>query len=587
MNVQPLTSGEQTVMPTEYDAAIIGAGHNGLVAANYLGRAGLRVVVLERRSIVGGACVTEELIPGYRTSSCAFVAGLMRPQVMRDLELTRFGLELYQTDVLACSIFEDGSHFLLWRDLDRTLRELEQRFGRREVEAFIQFGMRLQKFARLVEPTLLAPPPTLSEFVRLFEEASAEDLFTEFVALSVSDLLDRYFESELIKGFLTFFAVVSVYGGPSTPGTAYVYGHHSWGEFDGQFGQYGFPRGGMGSIAEALAQGAQHFGAEIRTDAPVARVLVEKGEARGIVLENGEEIRSRAVLSNADPQRTFLSLVDSRELDSGFLDEVRALDFRGSMARVHVSIDELPHFVGFDPGEGPQHRGHIMLGASVERFEQAWEAERNGLLADDLVIEAIIQTVHDPALAPPGKHMIVTGVQQLPYDVAPSTWDELKPELSKKVIDTLCVYAPNLRDHVLDTYTITPLDLEREYGLTGGNIFQGAMTLNQLFGFRPLPGWSSYRSPIRNLYLCGAGTHPAGGVMGAPGHNAAKVVLRDRLVAPSPVLRPPRHAPQHAIDALAERMFASPLGRRISVELAQRRWFRPVLRLTTRRRGSS
>ena len=575
------------------DVVIVGAGHNGLVASNYLARAGLRVSVLERRSIVGGACVTEELIPGFRSSSCAFVAGALRPQIIRELELKRFGLETYQDDeVLACSIAPDGNHFFVWKELDRTLREFEQRFGRKDTEAFVGFGLQLQKVASILEPTLLGPPPPLSEIIRTFETSGNTKLFTEFICLSAKDLLDRYFDSDLLKGFLSFVAIVSIFGGPRTPGTAYEFTHHSMNDFEGRFGQWGFARGGMGNITQAMANGARHFGATIRTDAAVESVIVEGGKARGVVLEGGEEVRAKVVVSNADPKRTFLKLVEARYLPDEFIQEVRDLDFRGSMARVHIASNVLPHYVGFESAEeGPQHRGHTMLGADIERFEMAWDAEKYGRLPDELMIEAIIQTVHDPDMAPPGKHLINTGIQQLPMELADGTWDEIKPEFTTRVVDTLCQYAPNLRGNIIGTYTITPLDLEREYGLTGGNIFQGGMFLNQLFGFRPIPGWSHYRCPIEGLYLCGAGTHPGGAVNGAAGHNAAKLILKDLGIDSADTNSATVAAEQatarldHSVAAL-EQMYSNPMMRRVGIALAKQRWTRPIGRFLTRGRSS-
>lgn len=366
----------------DYDVAVIGAGHNGLVAANYLARAGQKVIVLEARDIVGGACVSEELIPDSRWSSCAFIAGLMRPEVVEELELNRHGLEMYQSDVLNFVLFADGSHLFLWKELDRTLREIE-RYSANDARRFLDFGVRLKRFADIVRPYLLQPPPLRSEVMRKFEQLGEQELFNEFVLLSASDLLDRYFESDHLKGLLTFFAIVSVWGGPSTPGTGYVYGHHSWGEFEGQFGQYGFVKGGMGGITQALATAARSHGVAIRTGAPVSRVLIEQGTARGVVLETGEEIRSAVVVSNADPKRSLLGLVPEGELDAKFRTAVEGIDQRGSMARIHLLIDELPAYIGFDATEGPQHRGHQLLGASVENYERAWEAQRRGVFPDE------------------------------------------------------------------------------------------------------------------------------------------------------------------------------------------------------------
>jgi phytoene dehydrogenase-like protein len=566
-------------MAEPYDVAIVGAGHNGLVAANYLARAGRRVIVLEARDVVGGACVSEELIPGSNWSSCAFIAGLLRPEIISELELERFGLEMYQSDVLGFSLFRDRSRMFFWKELDRTLREIE-RDSERDARRFVEFGLRVRRFADLATPWLLRPPPRRSEVMRAFEEAGEEQLFDDFVLLSTRDLLDRWFESEHLKGFLTFFGMISIWGGPSTPGTSYVYGHHAWGEFKGQFGQFGFVRGGMGGIAEALAAGARNFGAEVRTGAPVAQVRVEDGAVRGVVLANGEAIDASVVVSNADPKRSLLGLLEPGVLTTEVRTGVEEIDQRGSMARIHLLIDELPAYEGFDgPEEGPQHRGHQMLGASVENFEHAWEREREGRLPDDYVIEAVIQSTTDPTLAPKGRHTLTLGVQQLPFELAEGTWDDVKESWADRVVDNLCEYAPNLRDHILDRVVITPQDLERDYNLTGGNIFHGAMFLNQLFSSRPTAWLSSYRTPVAGYYLCGAGMHPGGGVMGAPGHNAAKAVLADLTGVSQPV-----NGARRRSKGLVDRVMASEPGKRLGYELARRRAFRPFARAAARRR---
>lgn len=514
-------------MDTDHDAVIIGAGHNGLVTANYLARAGKRVLVLEARDVVGGACVTEELIPGSKWSSCAFIAGLLRPEIIADLELERFGLELYQGDALSFSLFPDGSHMTMWKETDRTLREIE-RLSKSDAQAFLEFGVRLQKYAGIVTPWLMRPPPSRSELLAEFEEAGEQDLFNEFTLISVRQLLDRHFEDERFKSLLTFFGMVSIYGGPSTPGTAYTWGHHSWGEFKGSFGQFGFARGGMGAISEALAAAARHHGVEIRLSSPVDHVLVERGRATGVVLHGGDVVRATQVLSNADPKRSLLGMVEPGTLTPEFTKQVEDIDTRGSMARIHLLIDELPQYLPFpDASEGPQHHGHQLLGASRELFEDAAEAQRRGTYPEHHVIEAVIQSVTDDSLAPPGLHTMTLGVQQLASQLVGTTWGAERDVWADAVLEDLFHYAPNLRGHILDRRVITPEDLDTEYHITDGNIFHGSMMLDQLFGARPLEELADYRTPIPGYYLCGSGTHPGGGVMGANGHNAALVALGD------------------------------------------------------------
>lgn len=519
----------------DYDAVIIGAGHNGLVTANYLARAGQRVLVLEARDVVGGACVTEELIPGSKWSSCAFIAGLLRPEIIAELELARFGLDLYQGDALSFSLFRDGTSFTMWKETDRTLRELEK-INKNDAQAFLDFGVRLQRFAGLVTPYLLSPPPQRSEVFAAFEAAGEQTLFDEFTLLSVRDLLDRYFEDERLKSMLTFFGMVSIFGGPSTPGTAYTYGHHSWGEFNGNFGQFGLARGGMGAISEALAAGARHHGATIRTSTPVDTVIVERGTATGVRLADGTVVTAARVISNADPKRSLLKLLEPGVLPAKLVRDVENIDTRGSMARIHLLIDELPQYLPFpNAAEGPQHHGHQLLGPSREAFEEAYEAQRRGTFPSTFVIEAVTQSVTDDSLAPAGLHTMTLGIQQLPSELTGTTWAVEKEKWADLVLEDLFIYAPNLREHILDRVVITPDDLDHEYLITDGNIFHGSMMLDQLFGARPLPELANYRTPVRNYYLCGSGTHPGGGVMGANGHNAAKAVLADASGTAAPV----------------------------------------------------
>ncbi len=569
-----------TITPaSSYDVIVVGAGHNGLITANYLARAGKRVLIVEARDVVGGSCTTEELIAGARWSSCAFIAGLLRPEVIRDLELEKYGLEMYQTEAMEVVIFADGSHMFMWKDIDRTLKELEK-FSGKDARSFLEFGLRVKQFATIITPFLMRPPAPRSEVVAAFEQAGASDLFDEFVLSSTKDLLDRYFESEHIKGLFTFFGMISIWGGPSTPGTAYVYGHHSVGEFNGHLGQWGLVKGGMGGITQAMTRAAEAYGAQVRLNSPVRQVLVEGSETRGVLLENGEELRAPVVVSNADPRRSILDLLPKGTVKPAVAQAVERFDTRGSMARIHLLIDELPEYVGFPAGRGPQHEAQQIMGASVENFERAWEAQRRGVLPEEYVIEAMIQSTTDPSLAPDGHHTMTLGVQQLPFELAGTDWDEMRDKFADAVLENVFRYAPNLRDHILERVIITPLDLERDYGLTGGNIFHGAMFLDQLFGSRPTPELAGYRTPVKGYYLCGSGTHPGGGVMGANGHNAAQVVLGDMDGTTTPAARPIARRRNHR--GLADVVMSTSIGRDIGYRTARRPALRRVVRLFTR-----
>jgi phytoene dehydrogenase-like protein len=567
-------------MTTTYDAVIIGAGHNGLITAGYLARAGKKVLVVEARDVVGGACTSEELIAGATWSSCAFIASLLRPEILADLELERYGLQMYQTEANEVSIFPDGSHLFMWREMDRTLKEIAQ-FSKRDAQAFLEFGLRVKKFASILTPFLLSPAPSRSQVLAAFEAAGAEDLFNELVLLSTKDLLDRYFESEHIKGLFTFFGMISVWGGPSTPGTGYVYGHHSVGEFKGTLGQWGFVKGGMGGITTALARSAEAHGAQIRLSSPVRQVVVRGGIATGVELATGETISARTVISNADPQRSMLTLLPAGAVDEKLTTKLEHYDARGSMARIHLLIDELPDYIGFPPGKrGPQHEAQAILGASIENFERAWEAERRGAFPDDFVIEAVIQSTHDETLAPPGLHTMTLGVQQLPFELAGTDWDAAREDWADRVLEVLYRYAPNLRGHIRQRVIITPLDLERDYGLTGGNIFHGAMFLDQLFNNRPTPELADYRTPVRGYYLCGSGTHPGGGVMGANGHNAAQVVIADLDGVPAPeALRSNGSA---ARAGVIDRVMDTKTGKKLGYTVATTPAFRKVVKFAAR-----
>jgi phytoene dehydrogenase-like protein len=566
-------------------AIVIGGGHNGLVAAAYLGRAGIPVMVLERRSVLGGACVTEELVPGARFSTCAYVVSSLRPQIIRELELERHGLDVYATDVLDFLMKADGQHLFLWPELDRTLAELG-RHSERDAAAFPDFGLRLRRFARIVEPYLLSDPPALSELVGRFEAAGEIELWHEFVTQSVGDLVDGYFDNDLLKGAFIFFGLVAVWAGPYSPGTAYEFSHHSWGEYKGEFGRFGFARGGMGAITQALAAAAREAGAEIQTGVPVRKVLVRNGVAHGVELEDGERLEASLIVSNVDPRRTFLELFEADDVPGDLRRRAAHIDMRGTMARVHLLVDRLPEYTGLPAGEGPQHRGFTLLGGTVDEYERCWRAQQEGELVDDYPIELTIQSTTDSSLAPAGMHTVTTGIQQLPFTLATGDWDSRREEFTERVVRSLARFAPNIESSIRGSFTLTPLDLEREYGLSGGNIFHGAMTLNQLFASRPTPSLGQYRTPVRNFYLCGAGTHPGGAVMGAAGHNAARAILREQQggARPSQVRgRRPRR-PLHDMTASAvDRLASAQRLRGIRNWALRQPWLRPAVKRLSRR----
>ncbi|TGT71945.1 MULTISPECIES: NAD(P)/FAD-dependent oxidoreductase [unclassified Mesorhizobium] len=512
----------------KYDVAIVGAGHNGLVCANYLARAGLSTVVLEARHVVGGACVSEELIPGSTWSSCSFVQGMLRPEIIDDLELAKYGLVSKSPDVQGFALWDDGDHYFIHKDLDRTLASIEKH-SKGDGENFLRFAQRMKRFGDITRDVLLSEPLSRSEFIKLFEDEGEQELLQEFVFSSSLELTQKYIKSERMRGHMNFLGMVSTWGSPSTPGTSYVYGYHSQGEFEKVLGRWALPVGGMGAITRALAASAVSHGAVIRTEAAVDKVLVWGGAAVGVVLKSGEEIEADLVVSNADPKRSLTKLLDRKHLPDRVLKAAAAIDQRGSMARIHLLIDQLPGYVGFGSSkQGPEHEGHAILGGNVELYEKAWEAQRRGIFADEYVIEALIHSVTDPSVCNNRHHTLALGVQQLPYELADGTWDVHKEAWVDSVCEMLFRYAPNLRNHIVARNVITPLDLEKNYGLTGGNIFQASMVgMQQLLDARPLWAAGHYRTPVANYYLCGSGSHPGGGVTGAPGHNAAMRILAD------------------------------------------------------------
>jgi phytoene dehydrogenase-like protein len=520
-----------------YDVIVIGGGHNGLTAAAYLARAGRKVLVLERRHVLGGAAVTEEIFSGFKFSVCSYVVSLLRPEIIRDLDLPRHGMEILPLDGTFTPM-PDGDY--LWRvnDHGRTRREIA-RHSRVDAEAYDEYGRAMIDMGRFVKPilTMLPPDPTslhpgdlrkLMFLIERFRGLSRQDQYNlvQLMTMSAVDFLDQWFETDVLKATMSASGIIGTFLGVRSPGTAYVLLHHYMGEIDGAFRSWGLSRGGTGAISEAIAMAAREAGVEIRANAAVAGIIVRDNIARGVVLESGEEITASAVASSLDPRQTFLTFIDRASLPQDFREDVERYKFRGSSGKVNLALDALPDFTCL-PGAGPHLRGAISISPSVDYMERAYDAAKYGRFSPRPYIDIVIPSLTDPSVAPPGEHVMSCFVQYAPYHLKEGTWDEKREEFGDTVIDTIAEYAPNLRKIILHRQVVTPLDLEREWGLSEGNIFQGELTLEQLFFLRPAPGWSQYSTPIEQLYMCGSATHPGGGIMGAPGRNAALRILAD------------------------------------------------------------
>jgi len=523
-----------------YDAIVVGGGHNGLTAAAYLGRAGLKTLVLERRDIVGGCCVTEEIAPGCRASTTSYIASMLRPEVISDLKLADHGLRMVPCDPAIQVAFPNGCVVPWWAERDRAVAEFRKHSGK-DAETFVRVDDQLKKLARYLQPFFLEPPPEIdtkrmsgwSDLFRVgkrFRKISNAEIgeLVSFLTGSLGEFLDRNYESETIKTLFLANNVYGKHGGPYQPGSALGLLFHllSGGEHQLQ-GFYGHVMGGMGAISEALGAAGRQLGVEIRTSASVAQIDTRNGRARGVVLEDGTEIRSRIVLSNADPKRTFLTMLAEGELPSEFVRAIRGIKMAGPCAKVNLALSEEPRFTGTPAKYTQFERTFYTLVPSLEFAERCYDIAKFGEIPEQLWIDCVIASNADRSLAPPGTHIMTCFVQYVPFHLRSGTWDDHRELLGDRVIRTIGEYAPNVPGSIIARQTLTPLDLERTYGLTEGNIFHGDLSLEQLFFMRPVPGWSQYRTPIEGLYLCGAGAHPGGGVTGAPGHNAAHQALRD------------------------------------------------------------
>ena len=522
-----------------WDAILVGGGHNGLVTAAYLARAGQKVLVLEARDRVGGTAVTEEPWPGFKVSTAAYVVSLFRPEIVRDLELGRHGYALLPRSPSSFTPFPDGRSLMMGPDPELNRREVSK-FSPRDAGRLPAYEAMLERIARAIEPTLLETPGdpfsgrpgdlwrlarTGWRFLRLGKDGPRA---LEIMAGPARAVLDRWFESDEVKATLATDAIIGAMAAPSTPGTAYVLFHHVMGECNGARGVWGYVKGGMGTLSEALAAAARAHGAEVRTGARVARVRVRDGRATGVVLDGGAELAARRVVSNADATVTLLGLVGAEHLPAEAAEAIRAIDYSSASLKINLALSEVPSFAAL-PGRtpGPQHRGTIHLCPSLDYIERAYDDARAGRPSASPVLECTIPSVVDPSVAPHGRHVMQMFVQYAPWRLAEGSWDDRKEAFADRCVELVDEYAPGFGKSILARQVLTPPDLERRFGLTGGNIFQGAMGLSQLHFMRPIPGYADYRTPVRGLYLCGAATHPGGGVMGACGYNAAREILRD------------------------------------------------------------
>ena len=525
------------------DVVVLGAGHNGLVTAAYLARAGLKTVVLERRSVLGGASSTEELWPGYHVSRAAYVAGLLRPRIVRDLNLNARGLRLLRRSPSSFTPLPDGSGLQLGPDQAESSAQI-RRFSQRDAESYPRYSRLLDRVARTLEPMLDTPPPDparlgwrdLRSLGRLGLGAwrMRTDLPAGIALLlgAAGPTLESWFESEPLRGTLATDAVIGAWAAPSTPGTGYVLFHHVMGETNGERGVWAYVEGGMGRLSEAIAAAARDAGAEILPEHPVAGIDVSEGRAVGITLEDGSAISARAVVSSLDPVRTLLELAGEKHLPEQLVRDLGLLDFRSPSLKINLALDRLPHFRGTPgPGFQPFHAATIHLGScTLDAIEVAFGDACAGRLPERPLIELTLPSALDRSLAPEGHFVASMFVQYVPYQIEGSSWDAERDRFADRVFRIIDEVAPGFSDSVIHKEVLAPPDIERVFGLTGGNIFQGAMSLDRLLFMRPLPGWSRYRTPISGLYLCGAAAHPGGGVMGACGRNAAGEILRDLRV---------------------------------------------------------
>jgi phytoene dehydrogenase-like protein len=522
-----------------YDVTIIGGGHNGLVAACYLAKSGLKTLVLERREIVGGGAVTEELHPGFRCSTLDHTAGPLSPQVVNDLDLSRHGLEMIVPETRVLALSPDGRSLCIYNDTERTVSEV-QKFSHADAKSYPEFVNSFARIGRVLAPLIsMTPPsidePTASDLWHLgkvglaFRGLGKKDEYRllRWGPMAVADLVSEWFETELLRATVAARGIYGAFAGPWSAGTSL--GLLWQAAIDGSaIGSATFARGGMGGLAAALTNAAKAAGVEIRTSSEVSGITGVDGDSPRVVLKTGAELESRVVVSNADPRTTFLSLVDPIDLNPNFLLKMRNYRTPGAAAKINLALDALPSFRSLS-GDDPNSKlaGRIHIGPEIDYLERAFDASKYGEFSTEPYLDITIPSIGDPSLAPAGKHVMSIHVQFAPYKLRQGDWATRRDEFANNVIRHLETYAPGLRNLIVASQVITPFDLEQTYGLSGGHIHHGEQTLDQFFTFRPLIGWAQYRTPLKRLYLCGAGTHPGGGLTGLPGANAAREIARD------------------------------------------------------------
>jgi len=520
-----------------YDALVIGAGHNGLTNAAFLAKAGLDVLVVEKNAYIGGATASRGLHADWKYSNCSYVCSLFRPEIYQALDLGRHGLEVVPLQG-STTFKRDGDYFGSYHQPNVRRREIA-RHSKRDADASIRFDADLMKWCRLIRGFLLRTPPDPTSFkirdgmefaylLQRFYDLTESQIyeFIRFFTMSIAEYLEEYFESEVILAHFSGGSIIGTGLGVYSPGTAYVLLHHAMGDIDGNVGSWGFARGGMGSVAKAIAGSFESFGGEIRTEAEVACINVKGRSATGVILTSGEEINAGVVVSNLDAKRTFLGIMDRKDVPDDLHRRATNFKIRGSSGKVNIALDGMPTFPALPPGS-PLTLGHMHFTDSLERLERAYDDWKDDRWSRDPYVDAMVPTQYDPTMSPPGKHMMSVFVQYCPFQVEGGWTDAKRDEFGNAVINQIANHSPNFKDLILHTEVRTPRELEAEVGLTEGNIFQGELTLDQLMFNRPFPGYAQYRGPVKNMYMCSSSTHPGGGVMGAPGANAAREILMD------------------------------------------------------------